>query len=284
MRASLSERIALAAAAVVLVLSSVFLAVGGPTRSGDNEAIATTSPTPEATSGPATATPAPTVVHTSAPVGAHRTPAPTVRSSGGPVRPGPAKPPTAGKYEYTETASNGTRTSTLEIADKGSGKQTENVDSGDTIDEVLWTSSQKLDQATTFSFPQGSIRCDWNPDFADYKFPLSAGRSWTVNSACHPNATTSFTVSGTAHVSGPERTSVGGTHVDVWIVTTDATVTFSGGGSSVTEKIHDEDHFSPDHGITVRDVQTSTGTGPSGQQSNDKTSRDLKNLEPGTQA
>lgn len=74
--------------------------------------------------------------------------------------------------------------------------------------------------------------------------------------------------------------SVGGIQVATWIIITDAKITFSGNGTSFSEKIHDDEDFAPDHGIAVRDVLTTTGTDPSGQQSSEKTTRELKSLTP----
>ena len=139
------------------------------------------------------------------------------------------------------------------------------------------------DLATTFGTPPNGIRCDWNPDWAEYAFPLAAGKSWTVHSTCHPAATASVDIVATLRVTGAERTNVGGVTVDVWVIVTDATITFKGPQATDTEKIHDEDHFAPDHGVTVREKTTSSGTDPStGKATNDTETRDLVSLFPST--
>jgi hypothetical protein len=282
--APLMERAALASAAVVLVLAVVSLATGGPSKSGSNSAIASATPSPSVSAPSAIATPVPTVAPTKAPVAATKAPVKTAAPSGA-VRPGPVKPPIPGKYLYDENDQGQTSSSSLEITDQGSGKMIENLDDGGQIDEVTWTAHAKYDDATTFGGGGGSIRCDWNPDFFQYVFPLHVGSSWTEKSSCHPNATVAFAVSGTSRVTGTKRVTVGAEQVDTWVVITDATITFGANGRSFTRKIHDEDDFAPDHGITVHEVEASSGTDPStGQPSSDNVTRQLKNLTPGTQA
>ena len=129
-----------------------------------------------------------------------------------------------------------------------------------------------------------SVRCDWNPDLLEYEFPLRAGASWPERSSCHPSSTSTFSVDGTARVSGPEHLSVGGGSVVTWIVTFDGTLRVQGDTQSFSETIHDEDHFSPDHGITVKEVTNTTDTDPSGKQTKDSETRYLENLSPGTSA
>jgi hypothetical protein len=148
----------------------------------------------------------------------------------------------------------------------------------------VWRANGKYETATTFSFPNGSFRCTWNPEFAEYEFPLRRGSSWHVQATCHPNAQSSITLSGTSRVMSQQRATVGGTPVDTWTIVTDATIRFTGNGASFTETIRDEDHFAPAYGVTVHEVATTTDTDPSGQQSHDQTTRDLKNLKPTQQA
>ena len=272
MRTALWERLALAVAAVVLVLAGLFLAAGGPSKVDPNSAAP--SATPASSASPRTIATSPP------PTAAPPTVAPVTASGSVPV----PKPPTAGKYEYRETDASGTHTSTLAITDTGPGRQTENTDNGQTIDEVAWGSAGKFDLATTFNVGQGSLRCAWSPVFAQYAFPLKAGKAWAVRSSCHPNTATSITLSGTSRVSGRQRVSVAGTSVDTWIVLTDATITFSGNGVAFTERLHDVDHFAPDRGVTVQEVETTTDRDPSGKQTHDTTTRVLQNVAPGTQA
>jgi len=278
-----SERAALAIAAVVLVLSSVVLAVGGPSKTKSESALASATPVPSASAQPEQASAPPVVTQAPATAAPTSAPAPVVAVSGA-VNPAAAKPPVPGNYEYAETDSSGSRNSSLVITDHGSGRQTEDLDSGGAVDEMQWSPSGKYDLATFFSGPTGSVHCDWTPDFLQYKFPLHTGLSWNVQTSCHPSASSSIALSGSSHVSGARRMTAAGSQVDVWVVLTDATITFKGNGATFTEKLHDEDDFLPDHGITVREVEATTDTGSSGQQSKDTTTRDLKSLEPGTSA
>src|SRR5207253_3821368 len=155
---------------------------------------------------------------------------------------------------------------------------------GSTIDEVVWYASGKLETATTFSFTSGSIRCVWNPRFVEYKFPLRIGSSWTVHTTCRPNGKSSITLDGTSRVVAQERRAVGGATVDAWIIATDATIKFTGNGSSFSEAIRDEDHFAPAYGLTVHEVATTTDTDRSGLQTRNRTVRDLQSLKPAQQA
>ena len=281
MRRSVPEGIALVVAVIVIAVSVAVVATRNTSKTSSNTALS--SETPAATREPSSSTPAPSsatkggaaVAPTKAPVTA---PAPAA-----PVHAGAPGPPKPGRYEYTETDSNGTKTSTLDITSHGDGRQTEDQDQGNAVDEVAWRPNGKFELATTFGFSNGSVRCDWNPDFVEYRFPLRVGASWSVQTSCHPNPQSSITLSGTSHVMGRHRVTVGRQSVDTWIVVTDATIRFNGTGASFSEMIRDEDHFAPAYGITVHEVATTTDTDPSGQQTHDKTTRDVKSLAPTTQ-
>jgi hypothetical protein len=282
-RTSVPEGVGLAVAAIVLVVSLVVVATRSPSKTSSDGAMSTATPAPSVTEGPSSATPASSAAHAANSAAPTRAPA-AATTTAAPVRAGAAVPPKPGRYEYTETDSSGPKTSTLDITSHGGGKQTENTDSGSAIDEVEWRPDGKYELATTFSFQAGSFRCDWNPDFVQYKFPLRRGSSWKVLTSCHPNAQSTITLSGSSRVSGQQRMTVGGVTVDTWILLTDAKITFSGNGTSFSESLQDEDHFAPRYGITVREIQTTTDTDPSGQQTHNKTTRELKSLKPTVQA
>lgn len=254
MRASVPEGIVLATAVIVIGLSVAVVATRNPSRTSSNTALPTETP-------PVTA------------------PAPVA-----PVHTGVPRQPRPGRYEYTETDSNGTKISTLGITSRGDGKQTESQDQGNAIDEVVWRADGKIELATTFGFSSGSFRCDWNPDFVEYRFPVRQGASWSVQTSCHPSPQSSITLTGLSRVTGRHRVTVGRQSVDAWIIVTDAIIKFNGTGASFSEAIRDEDHFAPAYGITVHEVATTTDTDPSGQQTHDKTVRDLNSLVPTTQA
>jgi len=281
-RASFPEGVALAVAAVVLVVAIVGVTTRDTSKTSSGVAVsasASPSSTPQETASRDAA---------AAPAGsgepAPRPPAPAPPVASGPVRPPAAVPPKPGHYDYSETNSNGTRQSTLVIASQGGGKQTENTDDETTVDEVQWRSNGKFERATTFSFPNGSFRCVWNPEFVEYKFPLRTGSSWTVHTTCHPNAQSSITLDATSRVTGRERRSVAGAAVDAWVIVTDATIKFAGNGASFSEAIRDEDHFAPAYGLTVHEVAVTTDTDPTGVKSRDTTTRDLLRLKPTQQA
>src|SRR5581483_10530733 len=215
MRPRWVEGSAFVVALAVMVWSLMAIATHKTDETTQTAALTSAVPTEEPASSPADAsTPAP--VHSAAAGKPATTRAPTTGvTNGGAVRPGAAKPPIAGKYHYDEASSTGTRDSTLEITDQGAGKQIENMDDGSQVDEVIWKPSGKFTNATTFQGgPGGSVRCDWNPDVADYMFPLHAGLSWTLKSSCHPNATTEVDVNGTARVTSTKRLTIAGEQVD----------------------------------------------------------------------
>ncbi len=276
MRPALGERLALAAAAVVLVLAGVFVAVGGPAKdSTEPIEVPTTTPLLSVPSNAPTITSAPTPAARATP------PIKPVATSG--VQPGKPTQPIAGKYVYDETDSGGESTSTLLITDNGGGRQTEQNSSG-TIDNVQWTAAGKNDLQTTFHFVQGTVKCPWSPVLIDYRFPLHAGASWTERASCHPRAGDSIAVDAVAHVARSERLVVAGGPVDVWVVVVDGTLKLDIAGTSTTQKIHDEDHFSPDHGITVEEILDSVTTDASGTQTRDRLTRVVQNVAPGTSA
>lgn len=273
---------ALAGASVVVVLSVLALLLGGD--NGEKKSTvaqpsssAVPTPTPFASLAPSAAATAPPTRGAAATV----RPAPTTSVVAGPVRPKPAHAPEAGTYTFKRTDASGTADEHLVVEDAGGGRQTERHP--DITDEVQWSSSGKFARATTFGTPPNGVRCDWNPDWAEYAFPLTAGKSWTVKSSCHPAATASVEIVASLRVTRAERTSVGGTTVDVWVILTDATITFRTPQGTDVEKVQDEDHFAPDHGITVHEKTTSSGTDPAtGKSTNDTETRELVSLYPST--
>src|SRR5690348_9899876 len=139
MRPSVPEGIAAFVATVVLVVAAVTVATRGPSEKASSAVAPAVTQAPPVTQEPSTSTTAP----------GSNGGAPTAAPSGGgapsaPVRPGGPAPPKAGHYEYSETDSNGARTSTLDITSHGSGRQTENEDTGSAIDEVAWGPSGKV--------------------------------------------------------------------------------------------------------------------------------------------
>ena len=272
MRPTIPEGVAAAVAAIVIVIAAVTVGTRGPAATSSNAAAPPTASAPPAVQG---SSPAATAAPQSrSPQSSARAPARVAPKAGGPV------PPEPGHYEYNETDSNGSRVSTLDITSHGAGRYTENQDTGSAVDEVVWRPTGKIELATTFSFATGSVRCDWTPDFVEYKFPLRVGLSWSVHTSCHPNASSYITLSGTSRVTGHQATAAAGQPVDTWIFVTDATITFKGTGGSFSEAIRDEDHFAPAYGITVREIATTTDTDSTGQKTHDRSVRDITSLKP----
>jgi hypothetical protein len=277
MTAAIGERVALAAAAVVLVLASVFLAVGGPDKTATSAL-----PVPSATPLVTVPSNAPTVSAAPAPAPSINPPIAPVATAG--INPGAPTPPIAGKYVYDETDTSGETNSTLVISDDGPGRQTEVENGGGTVDNVEWGSSGKYVVSTTFRFPQATVRCNWTPALADYRFPLRAGATWTERASCHPDAKDSISVDAVANVTKSERLIVAGEPVDAWVIVVNGTLTLDVGGATSTQKIRDEDHFSPAHGITVEEILDTVTTDPSGAQTRDRLTRVVQNVAPGTSA
>ena len=282
MRSRPSDLGVLSVAMAVIVTALVAIGTRGSSEPGTAAPLAdeTTSPEPTPTHSPPPARPG-------APAGTDQgvrsTPPAAIRPSGAPTPAAPSSTASAtalGTYEYSETNPEGTSDSTLEVTSQGGARRVENHDSGRAVSEVEWRRDGKYVRVSTFRTPGGDVRCDWNPDFVQFKYPLRRGASWAVQSSCRPNATTTLSVKGSGRVTEARERTVGGRRVSVWVVTSDVTFTFTGGGASQTLVLHDVEDFAPSHGLTVYDVLTTTATDPSGERSERKTTRVLKSLSP----
>ena len=281
MRPTISEWGALGAAVALIVTS---LVVVGTRDTAETTAASplTQEFEPPATTAPPGATPRPAAGGRATARPDATAPSTIQTTAAPPATPprGTAGPPALGTYVYAETNPEGTQDSTFEVTSQGGGRRVENHDSGRAVSEVEWRPDAKYVRVSTFRTPGGDVRCDWNPDFVQFKFPLRRGIAWTIDSRCRPNATSTIAVKGSARVTGARQRTVGGERVAVWVVISDVTFTFSGNGASFSQAVHDEEDFAPSHGLTVFDVLTTTGTAPSGEQSRRRTTRVLKSLRP----
>ncbi len=274
MRIAVQQRLALAAATLVLAAS----AAGFATDAGENDEEVVSLPTPGATASvaptPATtatagATPGPartTAAATRAPVAA--TPAAT-------ADPRIAKAPKPGRYAYTIREDGEDRESVLEVSDRGSGRQTENFDGVRT--EVVWTTAGKFLESSDFGFT-----CDWEPDLRELKLPLAEGSQWTLRGDCEPAAGVTLEATGSAEVREFGRSTVGGATVDTWHIVTELVVTGTTPDEMFEQRGNSDVQFAPAYGLYVRSVAKVDGTDPAtGRPEKSTATRELRNLTPG---
>jgi hypothetical protein len=292
MRLNTTQRILIAAASALLLAGIVFVAVDNDDDGPTVSAIATPSATAAAGASPVATSKAPAA--TAAPSQASDAPAVTAAPAGASSAPsGAAKPatritpPKEGTYRYKQTSDGQTSTVTLEIEDKGSGKQSETQSDGSqgaVTADVEYRPDGKYDTKSTFGEPPQGFTCDWKPDLLEARFPIAAGQTWDVKSSCTSTvgaASITITVNGKATVRGSERATVGGTPVDVWVGHFEGTINFKTPQGNFSQKVTSDDRISPKYGVTVRSTETSEGTNPqTGQEQKTKATRELVSLTP----
>jgi len=269
------ERVALAIASAIAVVAIAAAAAGVPGSDDDAPlAVATTAPATVpsvSTSPPATVSAQP---QTSAAAPAPATAAPAAAEGpGGTV---PSKP---GAYRYREVSDGETTEETVRITDRGGGRQTEAET--DFSSEVAWRSDGKYILESTFGQPPQGFRCDWNPDVLEYKLPLAQGTSWRAAQSC--TAAQGFTIEfdSASRVTGAERVRVAGQDVDTWVIRSEGTLTFRTPQGSSTQNLTSDNHFSPEHGLSVKSTETVEGPDPStGDDVNETSTREILNLTP----
>ncbi len=227
----------------------------------------TTTTTPSSTTVVPTDTTSTVATSTVTTAGARRatsTTATTPASSGGVVA------PRAGTYHYhvtTHSDSGGdveddAYDEDLNVVDLGNGHQRHrSLDGGeiDHVDEVDWRADGRFVTVTRDSDTPGPSDCDWQPDLKTLAFPAAPGTTWQINSSCtitDPDfpEPQHIDFSGTARISGTGKATVGGATVDVVTIHFD----FSDPSSGDTD-VSDET-FAPSLGLTVEEVETTTGT------------------------
>jgi hypothetical protein len=265
------QRTALAAATLVL-----FGAVAGLILDAreDPASAALASPTPIATSSaspeprpvPGVSTP-PAVARTTAPV-------PTIAVSATPAS-GSVTPPKAGTYTYKVNSNGESADEQMEIASRGGGRQSEEQDG--VRADVAWTSTEKIVDRILF----GPLNCDWVPNLQELKFPLVAGKSWTVSGSCSTPEGLKMSFKGSSRVSGMQQRTVAGSSIQTWRLLNDFTIRASGGGESFEQHVTQDAYLSPAHGLYVYSADTSEGTDPAtGEEGTTNSTSELRSLTP----
>lgn len=188
----------------------------------------------------------------------------------GPANAGGVAAPRPGTYHYhvaTHSDSGGdveddAYAEDLNVVDLGNGRQRHrSLDDGeiDHVDEVVWRADGRFVAVTRESDTPGSTDCDWEPDLKTLVFPATPGTTWDIKSSCtiaDPDIPEPQHIdfTGTARITGTDKSTVGTTTVDVVKIHFD----FSDPDSGDTELV--DETFAPSLGLTIEEVDTSTGT------------------------
>lgn len=196
-------------------------------------------------------------------------PAPTVAGRATPSD--RATPPKQGTYTYRRTQSGEAPEDTDQIVRdvlRGPGEVRQQIETTDTSTggrvrhDVIWRGEGLVIASSTFTGPQGSIECDWQPDMLEFPAPLSFGKKWTIESSCDTTAQgqpVRVERKANREVTSAEKLDVGGAAVDTWVVTGDDKVTITVGppAAPVFRQIVDSTgsiNVSPAYGLEVRSV------------------------------
>jgi hypothetical protein len=110
---------------------------------------------------------------------------------------------------------------------------------------------------------------------------MAIGTSWEFKGSCSPRPGVVISIAANSRVTRAERVHVAGADVDTWAVRSEGTLTFQAPDGTSDQKITADERFSPQHGLSVRSIETIEGTDPStGEHIKESTQREILNLSP----
>jgi hypothetical protein len=218
-------------------------------------------------------------------------PAPTETPTAAPLRTAPSPPaagssaqaasdegtepfrPAPGLYRYEGEGGGERTTSTVRVEDmapEAGGfrvKQTSVDQEGfGQVREILWSvSGVRVDRQHNASPDEESGRCDWQPDFVQYVFPLDVGRRWDVSTTCRstdPTRPGSLTQKSTARVTERRSVTVGGVTTTVFVIERSGTTTLGAAGVTVVRRRASTELWSPRYGLVVEESGTTATDTP----------------------
>lgn len=270
---ALQQRLALVAAVLVLAGSLATLALND-----DGDEVVLTVPSPSAN---ASAVPS---VAPSATQGAVPSVGPAATVAPPSLRPAPtpylpiAKRPKPGTYIYRERVGDQTAEANLEIADRGTGRQSEEQQ-GIRAD-ILWSEESKLIDKIAFGVSPFNFDCDFAPNIAELKFPLKVGAVWNMLGKCSSSGVT-VTFTGSTKVTELTKRTVSGTSIDVWRMLQKVKIAFKSAEGSFEENVESDTFLAPHYGLYVYSTDKTTGTDPAtGEEINETSVMELQNLSP----
>ena len=275
MTQALQQRLALVAAVLVLAGSIATLALDD-----DGEEVVLSVPSPSTS-----ASIPPTVAPSTAPSSVMPTGASVASIAPPSQRPSPtpylpvAKRPRPGTYRYRERTDGETADANLEVADRGTGRQSEEQDG--VRADIIWSEESKLIDKITFGTPPQGFECDFAPNIAELKFPLKVGAMWNMQGKCKAAAGITVAFTGSSRVTDLTKRTVDGTVVDTWRMLTKAKITFSTPQGSFAQDVESDAYLAPHYGVYVYSTDKMSGTDPTtGEKTNETSVKELLSLNP----
>ncbi|MDQ1396608.1 MAG: hypothetical protein QOG64_1867 [Acidimicrobiaceae bacterium] len=202
-----------------------------------------------------------------------------------------AKPPRPGSYRYTgqgnDTGDPGGFTVKVEADGEGGGVTHQVISipqsGGNFRNNAAWSNKQLSFERSELTQGGASYSCQWQPATTEYAFPLSVGRTWSMDSTCSASAVgQAFSIRRVerSEVKGIAAVAVGGTSVTTWVIERTSTVTITTVNGKDTNQSTTTEQFAPDRGLFVHRHIDSTETGPDGKPQPASTDVSLQSLDP----